>query len=107
MQDDPGKTREFRPSPQFNSRVNEMIAMANNIARQDNVTEAYVTMLHALGRYAAHFYRSGAPKDDEQARAEFVDALGKRLARIVVHNIRQMNGELPSGDAARGGTDAG
>jgi hypothetical protein len=94
MQDEAGKAPAYRPSPEFNSRVNEMIATANGIARQDNVTEAYITMLHALGRYAAHYYRTGARKDDEQARADFVDDLGKRLARIVVHNIRQMNGEI-------------
>jgi len=97
MQDEQGKAPEFRLSPEFNARVNEMIAVANGIARQDNVTEAYVTMMHAFGRYAAHYYRSGAKQDSPQERANYLDSLGQRLARIVMHNIRQMNGEGEAG----------
>jgi hypothetical protein len=93
MQDETAKAPGYQPSREFSTRVNEMIATANGIARQDNVTEAYVTMLHAFGRYAAHYYRAGATQDDAQARADFVASLGKRLAHIVEHNIRQMNGE--------------
>jgi hypothetical protein len=93
MQDETAKAPGYRPSREFNTRVNEMIAAANGIARQDNVTEAYVTMLHAFGRYAAHYYRAGVAQDGEQARADFIGNLGKHLARIVEHNIRQLNGE--------------
>jgi len=90
-----GGAPQFRPSPDFFVRMNDILALANRIGRRAGSQEANMTLMHAFARYAAHNYRSHAKadQDDEQARVNYVTFLGNRLAHAIMYNIKEMNGE--------------
>ena len=92
---DPSNSPQFRPSPDFFVRMNDILALANRIGRRAGSAEANMTMLHAFARYAAHNYRSHTKgeHDDEQARLDYVTFMGNRLAHAIMYNIKEMNGE--------------
>ena len=87
-------------SPEFFAKVNEILAVANGIAKQHTTAHAQMALLHALARYGAHHYLAVTKDDSAALRNDFSRDFGALLGELVARNIHDMSASFRGARAA-------
>jgi hypothetical protein len=90
----------LKVSPEFFARVNEILAVANGIAKQHTLAHAQMALLHAMSRYGAHHYLRVTTDDSAELRQKFSNDIGALLTDLVARNIQDMSASIRAAAAA-------
>jgi hypothetical protein len=86
---------ETRTDPEFFARINEVLAVANQIARNRGTMDAFIVLANSVARYGAHHYKTRVQKDSAEERRHYAEYVGSTVAQLVTAYMPEMAGELP------------
>ena len=89
-----------RPGPEFFARLNDVLAVANRIARKHDTAHAQVVLAHALARFSAHHYKRTVKADSPEERQQFANYMASLLAHLIGVHMPEVMGDAPAAPEA-------
>ena len=92
----PAAAAPVQPAPEFFARLNDVLAVANRIARKHDTSHAQIVLAHALARFSAHHYRRTVKADSPEERERFGNYMGSLLTQLIGVHMPEIMGDPPA-----------
>ena len=81
---------------EFFARLNDVLAVANRIARKHDTSHAQIVLAHALARFSAHHYKRTVKADSPEERQQFANYMASLVAHLIGVHMPEIMGDAPA-----------